>query len=67
MCIFITTQWKIGNMHEELAIGNEKYQKSFMKKYLNFTIQYVCPLLLGTLSILILIDKFFGLDKIFGP
>ena len=64
MCIFITTQWKIDNMHEELATGNENYSRSFMKKYLNFTIQYVCPVLLGIMSILILIDKFFGLDRI---
>jgi len=64
MCTFITTTWKIDNMHEELAIGSKSYSKSFMKKYLNFTIQYVCPVLLGILSILILIDKFFGLEKI---
>ncbi|HEX6891479.1 MAG TPA: sodium-dependent transporter [Chryseolinea sp.] len=65
MCIFIATQWRIENMNEELAIGNENYHKSFMKKYLNFTIQYVCPVLLGILSILILIDKFIGLEKLF--
>jgi NSS family neurotransmitter:Na+ symporter len=65
MCIFIATQWKIQNMNEELTIGNENYPNSFMKKYLNFTIQYVCPVLLGILSILILIDKFIGLEKLF--
>lgn len=65
MCFFIATQWKIQNMHEELAIGNANYPKSFMKIYLNFTIQYVCPVLLGILSILILIDKFFGLERLF--
>jgi NSS family neurotransmitter:Na+ symporter len=64
MCVFIAKRWKIHNMHEELAIGNENYERSFMKKYLNVTIQYVCPILLGVLSILILIDKFFGLDRI---
>jgi neurotransmitter:Na+ symporter, NSS family len=65
MCIFITTRWKIENMHEELEIGNPNYKTSFLKKYLNFTIQYVCPILLGILSILIIIDKFIGLDRIF--
>lgn len=65
MCIFITTQWRIQNMHEELSLGNENYSTSFLKKYLNFTIQYVCPILLGVLSLLVLIDKFFGLDRIF--
>ena len=65
MCIFITTRWKIENMHAELEIGNPNYKTSFLKKYLNFTIQYVCPILLGILSILIIIDKFIGLDRIF--
>ena len=66
MCIFITTRWKIENMHAELEMGNPNYKTSFLKKYLNFTIQYVCPILLGILSILIIIDKFIGLDRIFA-
>jgi NSS family neurotransmitter:Na+ symporter len=65
MCIFITRRWKIENMHAELEIGNPGYKDSFLKKYLSVTIQYVCPVLLGILSILIIIDKFFGLDRIF--
>lgn len=64
MCIFITYQWKIQNMNEELEIGDGGYNTSFRKKYLNFTIQYVCPILLGILSILIIIDKFYGLEKL---
>lgn len=65
MCIFIIRRWKIGNMNDELAIGNPNYHGSFIKKYINFTIQYVCPVLLGVLSILIIIDKFFGLERVF--
>lgn len=65
MCIFITYQWKINNMNDEVAQGNEGYHGSFLKKYLNFTIQYVCPVLLGVLSILIIIDKFFGIENVF--
>lgn len=65
MCLFITYRWKINNMDDELALGNDGYKNSFMRKYLNFTIQYVCPTLLGLLSILIIIDKFYGLEKIF--
>ena len=65
MCIFITRRWKIENMHAELEIGNPNYKTSFLKKYLNITIQYVCPILLGILSILIIIDKFIGLEKVF--
>jgi neurotransmitter:Na+ symporter, NSS family len=63
MCVFITYQWKIQNMNQELELGGEGYGSSFRKKYLNFTIQYVCPALLGILSILVIIDKFYGLEK----
>lgn len=65
MCIFITRRWKIKNMHDELEQGNPGYKNSFLKKYLTFAIQYVCPILLGILSILIIIDKFFGIGEIF--
>lgn len=65
MCVFITYQWKVKNMDNELAIGNAGYMNSFFRSYLSFTIRYVCPLLLGVLSILIIIDKFWGLSKVF--
>lgn len=61
MCIFITRKWRIGNMDEELARGDATYRNSFIRKYIHFTISYVCPILLGILSVLIIIDKFFGL------
>ncbi|HPM32431.1 MAG TPA: sodium-dependent transporter [Chryseolinea sp.] len=65
MCGFITYRWKINSMDEEMALGNEGYMKSFVRKYLNFTIQYVCPSLLGILSILVIIDKFWGIENVF--
>ncbi|MFN9500572.1 MAG: sodium-dependent transporter, partial [Chryseotalea sp.] len=64
MCIFIAYKWKIHNMDHELSIGNDGYMKSFLRKYLHFTISYVCPLLLGVLSILIILEKFIGLENI---
>ena len=61
MCVFITYRWKIANMDRELTQGNPGYMMSFARRYVNFTIVYVCPLLLGILSVLIIVDKFFGL------
>jgi NSS family neurotransmitter:Na+ symporter len=61
MCVFITYRWKIMNMNNELAQGNPGFFGSFARRYINFTIVYVCPLLLGILSLLIIIDKFWGL------
>jgi len=65
MTIFIATRWGTHNMSDELALGNPEYKNSFFEKYINFTIRYVCPFLLGIFSILIILDKFFGLDNVF--
>jgi NSS family neurotransmitter:Na+ symporter len=64
MCIFIVRKWKIHNMDAELANGNTGYMNSFMRKYLHVMITWVCPVLLGGLSVLI-IDRYFGLGIFF--
>lgn len=64
MCVFITYKWKISNMDAELANGNAGYMNSFLRKYLNVMITWVCPVLLGGLSVLI-IDRYFGLGIFF--
>jgi NSS family neurotransmitter:Na+ symporter len=64
MCIFISYKWNIRNFDEELTHGSPGYMQSFLRKYLHFMIRYVCPILLGGLSILI-IDKYFGLGFFF--
>jgi NSS family neurotransmitter:Na+ symporter len=66
MCLFITYRWKIYNMNKELSEGNPGYMNSFARRYINFTIVYVCPALLGILSILIIIDKFWGLSALWN-
>jgi hypothetical protein len=51
-------------MDAELANGNPGYMNSFMRKYLDVMISWVCPVLLGGLSVLI-IDRYFGLGIFF--
>jgi len=65
MCIFISRQWGIANMDAELAHGNDSYLKSALRKYLHLCIRYICPILLGIMSVLIIIEKFVGLENIF--
>lgn len=66
MCIFIRQRWKIENMNQELVIGNASYMGSLGQRYINVAIMWVCPILLGILSTLVIIDKFFGLEWLFG-
>jgi NSS family neurotransmitter:Na+ symporter len=65
MCAFITYRWKIHNMNAELTQGNPTFPGSFVRRYINFTIAYICPAMLGVLSVLIIIDKFWGLAILF--
>lgn len=66
MCLFIRYRWKIHNMDEEVALGANGYLQSATRKYLDVTISWICPILLGIMSILIILDKFIGLKVLFG-
>ncbi len=52
-------RWKIENMRQEIEVSDFGYSTSFLKKYLTFTITYIAPVLLGILSILVILEKFF--------
>jgi NSS family neurotransmitter:Na+ symporter len=64
MSVFIARKWGMDNFNKELALGNAGFTGSFVQSYLNVIIRYVSPVLLGVLSILIIIEKFFGLEAI---
>jgi NSS family neurotransmitter:Na+ symporter len=66
MCIFIRNRWSIKEMNEELSFGNERFMGTSLQKYLNVTIGYVCPIILGVMSVIIILEKFFGLNNLFG-
>ncbi len=61
MCVFISKKWKLRNFDLEIQKGATGYARSFVQRYLHISIRYICPILLGILSILVIIDKFFGL------
>ena len=61
MCLFIRYRWKLFNMHEELEIGDPGFRTRPVRKYLDITIAWVCPILLGLLSVVIILENFFGI------
>lgn len=61
MSLFIAFRWKTWNLNAELSQGSSSYKGSFLEKYVSFTIRFVCPVLLGIFSVLIILDKFFGI------
>jgi NSS family neurotransmitter:Na+ symporter len=64
MCIFISRKWGIHNMDKELASGNDLYMTSIWRTYLHFAIKYLCPVLLSIISVLVIVEKFVGLENI---
>lgn len=62
---FVGWIWKKANLDEELAQGNPNYKGSFIQTYLNFTITYLAPIVLGILFILTVLSKVFGVE-LFG-
>lgn len=65
MSIFIVRKWSLKSMDEELALGNEHYMKSYTRTFLSVVMRYISPWLLGILTILIIVEKFFGLGVLF--
>ena len=59
MTIFITLRWRLSNFDKEISIGNNKYLGSFLNKYIDFTISFLAPLILGTMFIAAVLKKFF--------
>ena len=59
--MYVSFIWKKRNLSDEIGIGNPKYKGSLMEKYINFSITYVCPLILGSIFLLTFLNKFFGI------
>lgn len=61
---FAAYVWKTDNLDEEISSGFDGYKSHWVRGYLNFAIMYICPLLLGVLFVLVLLNNFFGISII---
>ena len=55
--------WKKENLIAEIQIGFPN-KNSFVLKYIDFAVSYLCPVVLGCLFILTVLNKYFGLSSI---
>lgn len=62
LSLFISRHWKTLNLTVELSHGNHTYPGSWLEKYFNFMITYICPVVLGIMFLITLLQKFFGLS-----
>ncbi len=59
--IFGAYVWKKANLNEEISQGYPGYKGSFVEKFLNLMISVFCPVILGIIFILTVLDRFFGI------
>lgn len=60
LSLFIATRWKTENFSEEISHGAVNYKGSFLEKFLNVMIKYICPVVLGFMFVLTILQKFFN-------
>lgn len=59
---FAAYVWKKHHLMEELEQGNPGFRGSWVSIFLNLTISYLCPILLGTIFVLTFLNRFFGVN-----
>ena len=59
--MYVSFVWKKRNLSDEISKGNPNYKGSLVEKYINFSITYICPLILGSIFLLTFLNKFFGM------
>ena len=59
--MYVAFIWKKKNLSNEISKGNPNYSGSIVEKYINFSISYICPLILGSIFILTFLNKYFNI------
>ncbi|GAA4821609.1 sodium-dependent transporter [Algivirga pacifica] len=54
--------WKKKNLYAEIAEGNPNFKYTLLAKYMEFALKYLCPVILGSITIVTIFDKFLGID-----
>ncbi|NVJ60229.1 MAG: sodium-dependent transporter [Gammaproteobacteria bacterium] len=64
IAVFAAWVWRKENLNEELAQGDEAIRGSLLQKYIDFAISYICPLMLGAIAVVTILDRFLGIKLI---
>lgn len=62
--IFTAYYWKKENLDAELTAGNEGYATSWVRPLVHIAVSFVCPIILGIIFVLTVLDRFFGVALI---
>ncbi|RDX35589.1 sodium-dependent transporter [Kangiella sp. HD9-110m-PIT-SAG07] len=61
IAIFTAYVWKKNNLNAELMEGRETDSK-WMMSYINFAVMFFCPIILGAITIITILERFFGIQ-----
>ncbi|AZQ63360.1 sodium-dependent transporter [Flammeovirga pectinis] len=56
--------WRGDNFKKEIENGNPNFGNSLLGKYTIFALKYLAPIILGSITIITILLKFFGIDVI---
>jgi NSS family neurotransmitter:Na+ symporter len=62
--VFAIYVWKRRQLFRELSHGNPNFTKSFVARYIGFSLQYIAPPILGAIFIITILEIFFGVKII---
>ena len=60
ICLFVSYRWKSKNFNRELEQGAPEFKKSFLERYVNFSIGTFIPIILAAIFINTVALKYFG-------
>lgn len=60
--LFAAYVWKKENLNAELEAGYPNFKGSFAEKYVDLGVRIICPLVLGILVIITVLETFFGVN-----
>ncbi|GAA4354621.1 sodium-dependent transporter [Kangiella marina] len=61
IAIFTAYVWKKHNLNAELMEGRET-NSQWMMNYINFAVMFFCPIILGAITIITILERFFGIQ-----
>ncbi len=61
IAVFTAYIWKKENFNEEISHGDESIKGTWLQSYVDFAISYICPVLLGSIFLVTVLDNFFGI------
>ncbi len=64
ICLFVAFRWKKNTMDKELLVGDAAYEKSFTKKYIDFSLTSFIPIILLFVFVNTVCIKFFDFSLI---